>query len=762
MIGLLLCMLPLASAWAATVVPVVSSIAVQGNRFVDTAAVMADIHSQVGKPLDRRQISRDVRKLFASGMFRDLSVEGVRSADKVKLIYHVVENPVIGKITFEGNDAVDNKVLKRIIKLKAGHVFSPESLQRERMNLRHQYLKKGHYQVVITFKQNKNSDGSIDLVIHIVEGPVTRIRRIRFIGNDAFDIEILRGVLASRESTLMGWFSDRDVFSRKRSGADGQMLMQYYLNHGYLDAKVESTILSITEDKRAFYLTFNLHEGIQYRVSKVILQGDLVPSKAALEKKVALAKGAIYSLKNLRTTIDDITERVGDEGYAFATVTPMFKRNPEAKTVAITLDIEKGKKVYVERIDISGNDDTDDAVVRREMRQGEGARYSASRVKRSKKRLNRLGLFKDVKVTMPRGSAPDKVKMNVKVTEKKTGKFTFGVGYSQLEKVFLTTSLQQQNFLGKGINTNVSATIGARTQNYNIGVTDPFFMGHEVSATVNTFKTQTKLASITQYKQNDIGGGVSFGFPLSEQVSYSLGYSFSQTNLSDVPTTSSIILRAQQGKHTQGEITQSIAYDSRDRTLAAHTGQIDSVGFGMAGLGGNRRFMEFSASHHSYLALGDKFTFSPQLEGRYIAGYGGRPVPLERRYSMGGMGSLRGFDSYGVSIRDPKTGDPVGGNGMVRGALDLFFPLPGVRTDGFRGVIFYEMGTVWGHVNSTFGGIPLSISQPFAVANLRSSTGFGIEWLSPVGPVALIWGKALRKKPGDLTRSFEFALGANF
>jgi len=742
--------------------PVVSEIAIAGNRFVDSAAIRAMIHSKVDQPLDRRQVSRDVRALFASGLYRDLSVEGVRSADRVKLIYHMVENPVIGKLMFEGNDDVEDKVLTRITTLKAGHVFGPQQLKHERNNLRRQYLKKGHYQVAVSFKQEKSEDGSVNLTVQIDEGPVTRIRRIRFTGNASFDRVELTKQLASRESTLMGWFSDRDVFSQKRAGADGQMLQQYYLNHGYLDSKVESTILALSEDKHSFYLTFNLHEGVQYTVSSIELQGDLVPSKEVLTKAIALHAGEIYSLDDLRKTIEDITEKVGDEGYAFANVTPLFKRDTPNKMVAITLDIEKGKKVYVERIEISGNAATDDKVARREMRQAEGARFAASRVKRSKERLRRLSLFKDVQVSMPRGSAPDKVKMKVKLTEDKTGKFTFGIGFSQLEKAFLTTSMQQKNFMGKGIDTKLDATIGGRTQNYNVSLTDPYFLDREISATFNTFKTQTKLGAITLFQQNDIGAGVNFGIPLTEHAGYSVGYRFAKTNLSNIPLTSSFILQSQAGKHTLGELSQSLYYDTRDRTISAHSGQRASLSVGLAGVGGSRRFVEFSARERAFFPLTDTIVLSPQLEGRYIQGYGGREVPLERRYSMGGVGSLRGFDAFGVSLRDPKTGDAVGGNGMVRSALDLFFPLPGIRTEGFRGVLFAEAGTVWGSVNSTFNGLSTSVRQRFSLSTLRASTGFGVEWISPIGPVGLIWARTLRKQPGDLTRGFEFSLGSSF
>ncbi|MDQ6965078.1 MAG: outer membrane protein assembly factor BamA, partial [Mariprofundales bacterium] len=449
-------------------------------------------------------------------------------------------------------------------------------------------------------------------------------------------------------------------------------------------------------------------------------------------------------------------------GYAFANVTPLFKRDTPNRMVAITLDVEKGKKVYVERIEISGNAATDDKVARREMRQAEGARFAASRVKRSKERLKRLSLFKDVQVTMPRGNAPDRVKMKVKLTEDKTGKFTFGIGFSQLERAFLTTSLQQKNFLGKGIDTAIDATIGGRTQNYNVSVTDPYFLDREMSATFNTFKTQTKLNTITLYRQNDIGAGVNLGIPLTESTGYSVGYRFSKTNLSNIPLTASLILQSQAGRHTLGELSQSLYYDTRDRTISAHSGQHASVGVSVAGVGGSRRFIEFSAKERAFFSLGETMVLSPQLEGRYVQGYGGRDVPLERRYSMGGVGSLRGFDTFGVSLRDTNTGDPVGGNGMVRSAIDLFFPLPGVRTEGFRGVLFTEAGTVWGSVNSTFNGRSTSVRQRFSLSTLRASAGFGVEWLSPIGPVGLIWARTLRRQPGDLTRGFEFSLGSAF
>ncbi|HXH72212.1 MAG TPA: outer membrane protein assembly factor BamA [Mariprofundaceae bacterium] len=743
----------------------VIAIDVTGNRHIEKETILDRVRSKIGQPVDRATISRDVKRLYDSGFFSDVQVIGHRGADGVRLEYAVQEYPLIGNVELVGNHEVTSKDLKVRLKLKSGQVFSPLNERSDINTIRKGYVKKGYYQVDVDVEQKPRGEGIVDVVLHVHEGKVTRIKRIRFIGNKVFTDDDLHEVIGSRQSDAMTWLTDRDLFDKNRMDADSQMLLQYYMNRGYVDAKVESTLVSLSEDKSGFDLTFSLQEGVQYRIGKIELQGDVVPDEATLRKLVTLESGDIYSLSAMQKTIEALTERVGDEGYAFATVTPLFHRDIESRIVDISFDIEKGREVYVERIEVAGNAKTDDSVVRREMRQDEGARYSASKVRRSKERLKRIEYFDDVRVSLPKGSNSQMTKMRVEINEKKSGSLQFGVGYSQVEKLFFTAKIDEKNLLGKGYRASLDGTFGAKTQNYNVGFTDPYFMGEDVSASVGLYKSQTNTTQVQQnYNQANIGGNVGFGIPLTEQLTYSIGYNFNRTTLSNIPATASIVTQSQSGTHMTGEISNSLTYDSRDRVVAPHNGHIEQLTASYAGLGGNDHFYTANASSSVYFPFGkdEDFVLSPSLNVGTIRPQKGYQVPLYRRFSLGGVGSVRGFDSYGISVRDPVTKEALGGDNMATARVNLFFPIPYMQTAGFRGVAFADAGTTWGNVSATVGATTLNVTEPFSFAKIRASLGFGIEWTSPVGPVALVWGFPVRSQPGDVKRQFEFALGGQF
>jgi len=471
--------------------PLILSIDVQGNQNVEKEAVLAKMRTRAGQPLDRRQLSRDVRKLYKSGFFSDIRFVGTRTAQGIHLVCHVKEYPLIAKLKMEGNDQFPTKDLQLKMKLKPGRIYSPKYKESDRNTLRKGYLKDGYYQVGIDFIPTEREDGRIDLLIRVHEGGVTRINRIHMIGNTAFSDAVLRKEIASRRSDLSSWFSDRDIFDTKRFGADGQLLQQYYLNHGYLDMKLDSEQITMAADKKGFSLTFSIHEGVSYSVEKVNLQGDLVPDQKTLQELIKLEPGDIYSLNDMRATIDAMTDRVGDEGYAFATVTPLLNRNIDNHTVAITFDIEKGEEVYVERIEVSGNEKTEDKVVRRLMDQSEGARYSGTQVKHTKEALKRAEFIEDVRVSFPKGSVGDKVRMKVDVTEKKSGSIAGGLGFSQREKVIITARISEKNLLGKGYQASINGKLGKVTQDITASLADPFFLDTNIRASLNVFKTKT-------------------------------------------------------------------------------------------------------------------------------------------------------------------------------------------------------------------------------------------------------------------------------
>ena len=741
----------------------VASVEVSGNRYVESAAILANVQSKAGEPFSKKQISRDVRALFATGYFADVHVEGFPESEGVRLVYVVKENPLIASLEIQGNSEVTDKDLKPRLELKPGRVFSAAKLRKDRNTIRKGYLKKGYYQVDVTAEKRARDDGRIDLTMKISEGKITHIKSINFIGNSAFSDETLRNEIASRTSDFWSFFSDRDVFDRERFGGDAQLLQQYYQNHGYLDMKIESSQLSLTPDKKSFYLMFSIYEGLQYYIDQLDIQGDVVPSREALMEAIKFEKGDLYSVTALRDAIAAMEELVGDQGYAFASVTPLFKRDTKAQKLSITFDIEKGKEIYVERIEVTGNDKTTDSVVRRELRQFEAERFSASGVKRSKERLQRSRLFKDVRVNLAKEDDSDRVRMNVEVEEDKTGSFSVGVGHSQLQKMFVTSKLEERNFLGKGYTTNLTAEVGGATQNFNASISDPYFFSSDVGASFNLFKTQTKLDQrVTNYKQNDYGAGVAFSIPIEEELTYSIGYQFKHSNLSNIVLPATLLLRSQRGVQTTGELSQSITWDNRDRTIAATQGHLVEFGVGVAGLGGQNKFYALSGSAQSYFPIADGFVLNPSLMAKSITGLGGQSVPIYRRYSLGGVGSLRGFDSLGVSMRDTATGEVIGGDKQINASLNLFFPLPYMDTEGFRGVLFVDAGTVWGDVNTTVGAQTFKLNEKFSTAKIRASYGVGVEWISPVGPLSFAWGFPIRKVQGDLVRNFEFALGTSF
>jgi len=733
----------------------IASITIEGNRYIESAAILTKVKSKIGEPLSKRQISRDVRKLFATGYFSDVFTEGERTEAGLNVVFHVVENPVIASVKIEGNKEITDKKIKPLLGMKPGMILSPLVERLDSNAIRKKYLEKGFYQMDVDIKTTTLEDGRIDVVVNITEGEVTHIKEIRFIGNEAFTADELLNPLASRASDLGSWFTDKDVFNRNRFEADAQLLRQFYQEHGHLDARVESIRLMLTPNKDSFYLSLSLLEGPAYTISGIELTGDVVPSKDALMENVKLEVGDLYKVSALRQAIEAISERVGDEGYAFANVTPIFRRNLENNTVFVTFDIEKGREVYIERVVITGHQKTKDNVIRRELRQHEGERYKASDVKRSKERLRRLRYLSDIRFSTPPGSDANKVDLNVDVTEGKSGTFTAGVSYSQLYGTSVTGSVAEQNLFGEGYQTNISGDIGGATTTYSASIVDPYFLSEDITGSFSLFRNQTNLQSFTAYTQDSSGWSAGLSFALNEYASYAVKYALSRTTIGDVDVaTASAILRAQIGKFTTSEITQSLSYDTRDRVVAASDGGLYSVALGTAGLGGDYNFYELTTTATHYTPITDFWTFRASATAGKIVSVNKSDLPIYRRYSLGGASSLRGFGYYGVTLREPGTLDVIGGDAKATTSLDIIFPLPYMAQAGFRGAFFVDAGTVWGDA-----GV---VTESFSLSKVRASYGFAIEWMSPVGAISMIWGQVLKSQPNDEKRGFEFSIGRGF
>ncbi len=732
----------------------ITSVSIEGNRYIETAAIMNKIQVQAGDALDRRQISRDVRRLYATGFFSDIHAEGEHTPKGIKLTYVVVENPVIASVKVEGYDKVSKKKILPLLKLKAGRVLSPRLVREDINTIRRIYLKKGFYQAQAEVQTTMLDDGRVAVHVLITEGDITRIKEIQFVGNHHFTDEVLLDKLATRASGLGSWFTDSDVFNQQRFGADEQKVIQHYLEHGYLDINIESLHLMLTPNMDDFYLSMSIHEGEAYTVTGVELQGDLIPSKEALTKEIKLEVGEVYALSKIQETLQAVSEKVGDEGYAFVNVTPSFHRNIKDHTVVVVLDIEKGREVYVDRIQITGDDKTKDHVIRREFRQHEGERYKASAIRRSQERVQRLSFMKKVSIAKSTTENPRKINLDVNVEESKSGKFSAGISYSQTYGVGLTGSVSEQNLFGEGYQTSLSLDVGGASNTYSLNLRDPYFFRDGVSGSLSVFRNENNLQSFVSYKYLTQGGSAGLGFELNEYVRYGVSYKITNTTLSGVPATASLALRSQEGQATTGELTQSLSYDTRNRTFQPSTGGIQSISFGFAGLTGDRKFYETVLSSKNYFELTDFWTLRATLQLGSIQGYGGLEVPIYRRYSLGGLGTVRGYDSFGISLVDPASLDILGGQHKLISSLDFIFPLPFMETAGFRGTFFLDAGEVWGNSGS--------VTEQASVANLRGSYGFGIEWASPVGPLTFTWGVPVRRQTYDKVRKFELNLGQSF
>jgi len=744
----------------------IARIEIEGLHWLEKSTVLDRLEVRSGDRFDRRAIGESIKALIRSGFVSDVKVYARNTPNGVVLRFIVRENPIIGSVRFSGNEEFSDKTLKtRLKELKPGRVLSAGLKQRVLSRLRKGYFKKGYYQMQAELRTKRRPDGRVDVVVAIDEGPQTRIKRIQLLGVRAFEPEEILHEIISRPETLGAAITDRDIFRREAVSADVQLIERFYQNRGFLDARVDSATSRLALDRSGFLLAYAVREGVRYRVGKIRLEGDLVPSEEALRKRIKLVPGQWYSLAKLQETIDALTKAVGDEGYAYATVTPLFRRDPENQLVEISFVIEKGRRIYLHRIRFSGNEHTDDLTLRRELRQDEAALYSASAMEQSEKRLRRLPMVEDLKRTLKRvPGSRSLVDLDFEVKERKSGSLSLGVGYSQLEKTFVQGRISEQNLFGKGYQLSFNGQIGARTQNYSVSFTDPYFLSEEVSATFSLYKQGVQFNQVlaaANYQTNSFGGSLGFRIPISEAWGWGINYRYDRTFIANVPANASLLLQSQAGKQTTGELGLSIDFDTRDNLLTPSEGAFWSASISQAGLGGSNRFTEARMQARYYHPLDAERRWIAALSLK-LAAIGGPKLPLYRRYSLGGLGSVRGFDVFGISLRDPKTQEALGGDRYWTGSLNLYVPLPGVRTAGFRGVLFVDAGQTWGKIDASFAGQRLKVTEPFSLGRMRASVGFGVEWVSPIGPLGFYWGFPVKKQPADLLRRFVFALGAMF
>jgi outer membrane protein insertion porin family len=741
----------------------VRDIRVEGIQRTEAGTVFNYLPVKVGDTFTDDKGAAAIKSLYATGFFKDVRVE----AEGDVLVVTVEERPAIGAVEFTGAKEFDKDTLTKALKeigLGESRIYDKALLDRAEQELKRQYLSRGLYGVLITTTVTPIERNRVNINFAVDEGDVSRIRQINIVGNKAFSEKELRDQIKLSTPGWFSWYTKADQYSKQKLTGDIETLKSFYLNRGYLEMQVESTQVSITPDRKDIYVTINITEGDKYTVSDVKLEGEMFGREDELGQLVTLKSGDVYSGAKLTDTTKKISERLGNFGYAFANVNANPQINRDKKEVAFTILIDPGKRVYVRRINIGGNTRTRDEVIRREMRQLESSWYDASKIKLSRDRVDRLGYFTEVNVETPEvQGTPDQVDLNMNIVEKPTGAIALGAGFSSSEKLTLTGSIQQANAFGSGNTIGLDVNTSKRNRTIALSQTNPYFTDDGISRSYEAFIRTTRPPEVNtgDYRVRTLGGNVRFGVPFSEVDTVFFGAGVERTEV-DVDASSPLVYQryvsdfgsgsTSSAQTTSFPFTVAWQRDNRDSALIPTTGRYQRANLELSALG-DLRYYRATYQHQYFKPLFTTSTLALNGEFDYGRAFGGRPYPVFKNFYAGGIGSVRGYEGSSLSVSPVANVDVTGGNARLILNAELQFPFPGTGADrSLRWFTFVDAGNVF----NTVAG------EKISVANLRTSAGIGISWVSPIGPLKLSFGKAINAKENDRTQPFQFQLGTGF
>ncbi|CAJ0686962.1 Outer membrane protein assembly factor BamA [Ralstonia sp. LMG 32965] len=735
---------------------VVKDIRVEGVQRVEPGTVFGYLPVKVGETFTDEKGAESIRALYNTGFFKDVQI---RSEGNV-LVVRVEERPAISQLEFIGFKEFDKEALRRTLRgvgVAEARYYDKSLIDRAEQEIKRQYVSRGYYAAEVTTTVTPVDANRVSITFTVDEGPTAKIRQINIVGNKAFKEGDLRDEMQLSTPNWLSWYTKNDLYSKQKLTADLEALRSFYLDRGYLEFAIESTQVSITPDKKDIYLTLNIHEGEQYKVSDIKLTGELLGKQAEMEKLIKLKQGDVFSSAKLSSTTKSITDLLGTYGYAFATINPQPQINQSDRTVALTLVVDPGRRVYVRRVNVVGNSKTRDEVVRREMRQMEASWFDGEKLQLSQNRVNRTGYFTDANITtedVP--GTTDQVDVNVNVTEKPTGQINLGVGFSSTDKLVLSAGIRQDNVFGSG--TSLGLDVNTSKSNRTIAVTqfDPYFTVDGISRSTELYYRTYRPLYYTgdqDYRVVQQGGNVKFGVPFSETDTVFFGIGYERTTI-DVTTNTPLAYQnyvAKNGRITNNfPITIGWSKDQRDSALVPTRGRYQQANLEFGIPGGDLQYFRAYYQHQYFYPLSKSFTMAFNNEIGYGHGYGGKDFPVFKNYYAGGIGSVRGYETSTLGPRDAN-GVAIGGASKFVGNVEFIFPLPGSGVDRtVRLFTFFDYGNVFAE------------GQPYKLGDMRYSTGFGLSWLSPIGPLKISMGFPIKRKTEDQTQRFQFQIGTAF
>lgn len=726
----------------------IEEIRIEGSQRVDPSTVQSYMRLDPGDPFDALRLDESLKALFATGLFADVTL--TRQGDA--LIVRVVENPIINRIAFEGNSSIDNEILEVEIQLRPRVVYTRTRVQQDVERLLNLYRSQGRFAATVEPKIIRLEQNRVDLVFEIDEGATTGIETVNFIGNRVFSDSSLRGEIATTESAWWRFLTSNDTYDPDRLNFDQELLRRFYLSEGYADFRVLSVVAELTPDKENFIITFTVDEGPRYRFGEIEVTSTIPNLDAeVLRDFVTTEQGDWYDATEVDTTIDVLTSQVGNLGYAFVDVRPATQRNTEELVIDLNFEVQEGPRVFVERIDIEGNQRTLDKVIRREFRLVEGDAFNAAKLRRSRQRLNNLGFFRTVAIDNVEGSAPDRTVIQVNVEEQSTGDLSFGAGFSSASGPLGNITLRERNLLGRGQDLRVSFSLSGASSEIDLSFTEPYFLDRPIAAGFDVFRT-TRDISALDFEVERIGASLRAGYDLTEHTRQVVRYTFERQELKDVDSGSSAAAQEEDELQFRSIVSQTLTWDRRDNRFDPTSGWRISLENELAGLGGDTRFLKSTTSATYYIPVLDRVTLSIGGEAGFLTGLG-EDTNVSDRFLLGGS-NFRGFEVGGIGPRDLPSDDAIGGTRFYKGTVELAFPLGLPEEFSVRGRWFVDAGSLWDADNA-----PGDIIDD---NKLRVSTGPGVSWDSPFGPLRVDLGFPILKEEEDKTELISFSFGTQF
>jgi len=733
----------LVGRWAGAQQPspiVIKELSVEGNRRVQEAVILGRVQSKLGGAFNPALLSEDLRGIFGLGFFDDVRMRVEDFEGGVKVVFVVSERPFVRDIDFTGNKKLATATLQEKIDLKLGSVYNPVDVQRAREKLKEYYEEEGYFEAQITPEVEKFADGDVRVAFLISEGRRITIDRIVVEGNQGLTASQIKAVMVVQERE---YYVLRGTVQRQKLEEDIDRILALYNDHGFIQARVESHDILVDRENARVTIALRVVEGPQYHIDQITVTGVTLLPESEVRRQLKFKSGDVFSRSALRESVNSIADLYSTIGRASADITPRTEQVPAEAKVHVIMEVVEGPVVYVERINISGNLRSEDKILRREIPMVEGDMFTLQKLTRARQRIINLNYFDMVNVTTAPGTDKTKIIVNVEVTEKPTGIFSIGGGYSTADSFVGTIDLTQRNFLGKGYEASIRIRAGALTQQGIISFTDPWFLDRPLSAGVDIYST---MRVFTDYTYNSTGGALRLSHPFLEYWRWHLGYRISKDDIGHVSDNIlSPDLLEQKGSHVTSVVSGSVTRDSRDNYQAPSRGGQVGLTVDVAGLGGDFKFIKAVASASYFKPVWFGHIISGRVEGGYAFGWGeDGKVPIFERFYLGGPNSLRGWKFRQVSPVD-STGFAVGGTKEILANAEYLIPLPfGLRLAGF-----FDVGNVYA-------------SGATNLFKIRSDVGAGVRWLSPFGPIRIDYGLKLDRNPHEDIGAFQFSVGSAF